>query len=507
MNSVICKFEKIIVISFFIFIGAIIIANLTSTYSWLGYDLGKQNKYMILFIPIILLCVTILSLYHPKKEIGILKVPVVVAIVLIQMIFVKMLSTQTGWDSGALINAALQTDLQASSQYLSVYPNNLILVFIYKFVFDILRVDIDHAYLVASIMNVFIVDLSVYMMIRICLDCFGKECNRVFCFFAILFIVFSPWLIIPYSDIVAMIFVVGTVFWYLKLEKSENVLNKCIWLVLLGCWIAIGIKIKPTTVVTLITIFLYALIKGIKKKEIKELKYFCVLLVGLIIMLGVTNSLIQRQKNFELDETRRMTMTHYVMMSLNDNFGVYTDEDYMISQSASNVDERQSVNWNEIKKRFKKKGIAGYFGGLWKRSRQIFGEGNFNWGGEGGPHFINYNFDQHAILRNIFYAKGCNYGFYFYGSQAVWFAVLGLLVLNIFRVFKYEIRDEEILVILPIIGVWLFQLMFESRSRYLITFLPFILAEASTVSIEIRRVKSEWKDFQKYLAGKMTRSK
>ncbi|MCR5655264.1 MAG: hypothetical protein K6G07_06465 [Lachnospiraceae bacterium] len=488
MDGVVRKFEKAVVVSFFAFIGAILISNLSSSYSWLGYNLEKQNKYILILTPIILLCVIILSLYQTKKKSDILKVSVIVAITLIQILFVEALSTQTGWDSGAVINAALQTDIQASSQYLSVYPNNLILVFMYKFVFSLFRVDINHAYFVASIMNVFIVDLSVYMMTKICLHCFGQECNRVFCFFSFLFLLFSPWLIIPYSDVVAMMFVVSTVFWYLKLGRFENVLLRCILFGLLGGWIAIGIKIKPTTVVAIVTIFIHARIKGIKKKETNDFKFFCVLLLGMTIILWLINSLLERQDVFELDATRKMTMTHYMMMSLNDNLGVYTDEDYWISQSASNVDERQQVNMKEIKKRLKDKGLAGYFEGQWKRSRQIFGEGNFNWGGEAGAYFINYDFNQHPILRNLFYTRGCNYGFYFYGSQAAWFTVLALLILNSFRIIKYGIRDEELLFILPIIGVWLFQLIFESRSRYLIAFLPFILAESSAISVEIKRV-------------------
>lgn len=52
-----------------------------------------------------------------------------------------------------------------------------------------------------------------------------------------------------------------------------------------------------------------------------------------------------------------MTYTHYLMLGLNNNRGVYTKEDCEISQNEKSVKRREEKNWDEIKSDWSRKAL------------------------------------------------------------------------------------------------------------------------------------------------------
>lgn len=218
MNKIVLTIEKIVLLVLGTLIFTVVVANMKSSYSWLGYDIGKQNKYICIIFPI--LCVSIYLLDRiPKRKLLILLSWLLV--LLYQFVIVNSLYTQVGWDSGAIINAALKVNLENSNAYLSVYPNNLFLVEIFQFVFFLTKANIENAYLIAGLLNIILVDIAGMMMIEICKIALDRKRAVISSFLYFVLIAGSPWLIVPYSDIFILPVTVGTIFYFYSLKRTK----------------------------------------------------------------------------------------------------------------------------------------------------------------------------------------------------------------------------------------------------------------------------------------------
>lgn len=80
----------------------------------------------------------------------------------------------------------------------------------------------------------------------------------------------------------------------------------------------------------------------------------------------------------------------------------------------------------------------------------------------------------HTFIKSIYYPEGSRHGIYLYVTQGIWVAALLLATGG----WNSKMREDCTLAHLTIIGIILFLLIFEMRSRYLIPFLPIFSAAA-----------------------------
>lgn len=75
---------------------------------------------------------------------------------------IYQLVSEVGWDSGAVIHAALGWDnIEENNHYLSIYPNNLFLVFFYRIIFHLFKVNsILSAYRLTAFFNLFAIQFA-----------------------------------------------------------------------------------------------------------------------------------------------------------------------------------------------------------------------------------------------------------------------------------------------------------------------------------------------------------
>lgn len=89
--------------------------------------------------------------------------------------------------------------------------------------------------------------------------------------------------------------------------------------------------------------------------------------------------------------------------------------------------------------------------------------------------------DNHiaVFLRNIYYADHKYYDIYVTVMQSIWVFVLGAVVVS---GLGKENRQEVIVLMLSIVGLTLFEVLFEARARYLYTYAPvFCILAASGI--------------------------
>lgn len=456
----------------------------------------KHNVFITLLIAIFIIGAGIFIYYHSKKC-KVLRthpykvVAISIAIVFIlQMIYVYLTTTSIGWDVGMVVGTAISDNPSENSLYFSHYTNNLFLVFTFRFVAYLCRLvfgNVERIWHVLSIFNVIAIDISIVLIFLIGKKIFALKFAYIAYGLSILLFGFFPWIIVPYSDTLAMPFTVLILWLFLLLKDASKLRYRILLSSVIGGVTFIGYLIKPTVVIILIAILLITLISTIGKWK-DMVKGIALFIIILAIFAG-GNSLwkefiYHQQDTYSLDKDIQVPFTHFIMMGMKEvkmgaeedstiYYGPYNAEDVNATFSSASTKEMKEMHLEVIKERFQNYGPLGYLKFLINKARWVTSEGQFFWGLEGN--FANYD-NQSNFLTNIIYVMKPYYNIYLHYSQGIWVVVFFLIVYPLFTRNKNEKHYYSVAISLircTIVGILLFILLFEGRSRYLILYLPY----------------------------------
>ena len=311
---------------------------------------------------------------------------------------------------------------------------------------------------------------------------------------------------------------------------SKCRLHRTFMIVLLGLLAAMSYAVKPQAFIIVIAAMLIKLtdtaedIKNHKRHKFKTL-IFAIILAAFGFFCGM--QLCDRagqSLGIEVDEEGTFGLTHYIMLGLNDReMGVYDQEDYDISHNAADREERREANLRTTAERLKRMGPVGLIKLFVRKTLTNFNDGNFCWGGEGVFYFKMRESDGGFIdelTRDIYYnqtMEGRYYKYYDFICQSVWMGVLLLCALNMLpdkkegcfgravqakssegisasgslsqadisclssKPYKgfaghdskadMNLRISSVL-LLSLIGLTIFETIFEARARYLYIYVP-----------------------------------
>lgn len=457
--SFMCKKEFLVANFFLLFFGGCILLLLQKVFLSFNKKYEEKIDFCIKFFAILFFFVQIFTCYNIFFE--------------------------TGWDSGAFIIPAVKTLLAGgdvsglNEQYFVVYPNNLFLVNIYYLILkvnDILKIFTGQYQLMAIVVcNCLISSITCWLIYLIGRKLLSTEYAVVGYIISIILIGLSPWKVICYSDSFALLFPV--LILYIYLEKRINVYVKSVIISILGY---LGYCIKPQVLIIVIAIALIEGINKIKKVSKFEIGKLCVTGLVIIVLIGgisggVKN--IYQKEGFVQDSNRSVGLTHYFMMGLNDQTdGVYLEEDVLFSMNCKTSKERTEKNLQVAKERLKAKGIWGYFKFLSKKMLINYNDGTFAWGNEGGFYKVMVEEPNSSIspaLRNIYYNDGKYFKVYATIVQGVWlFVILGCYLISVREILKKTIKKELLIMLTALVGITMFELLFEARARYLYIYVP-----------------------------------
>ena len=171
----------------------------------------------------------------------------------------------------------------------------------------------------------------------------------------------------------------------------------------------------------------------------------------------------------EYDYNYTIPHSHWVMMGLN-GLGGYNDDDYQnITLQYPDKASRQRANIEEIIRRVEEKGVDGMVTHLKNKLSFIFSEGTFG---------ACYKLDRAVVRPN-----GLHEYIIYLGSR---FEILGNFSLGLFLSMLVfiaigavnAIRKKDTSATMPslsLIGIIMFLLMWEARSRYILNFLPIFI--------------------------------
>lgn len=420
-------------------------------------------------------------------------------IIVLQMLIAREVYTPIGWDSGYLVTIAGNLGpgwVKEQDLYLTWYPNNITLTFIFKVFYKLVGSVVSNAWLACVILSILAVDTGIVFISLTAKKIFGLKAYYIALWFCILSAAFNPMNTVPYSDTMAFPFTAGFLYAVSVILTSKNKLIKSLFSFLAGAILIMGYFIKPTVLIvgiaSLICICIY-----IRKPKFNQLVSFilCASLLAAGAASGVLINKLARpfvyvnvptkQEQYDLE----VPMTHFIMMGLNENpdgYYGYFPEDSANTRSILGKAEKTEYHKEVIKQRLSDFGVSGFLKHCVNKAVWISTDGTFYYGGEGHFHG-NIPQKQNGIggfLQNFTYTDTNIYQKYFANyMQAVWLLAAVGMALNIFNKRKNCTEPQNTLRFiaqLSLIGLITFLMLFEARSRYIFLYLPYFVLLAAT---------------------------
>ncbi len=398
------------------------------------------------------------------------------------------------WDVGMMCeNAQLLADNDPDAMnymYFSHYPNNILLTWLLAMSFRfgrLIGLRPTQFYFVGLAVQSLGFALSAYLA-YLCADkLVGKTHPEIplwTWFMMLIMVCMSPWVAVMYSDSATLIIVMIEVWLYFQAREKGKFMP--LWTGLLAFMAVFAWHIKPQGVVIIIAAVLVTLCTAAKRIFSGEkLKRTLIVLATILAGAGLAEGgfrLVVSTSGLQIDPDAGFSPAHFIMMGLNrETNGTYADPDVSFSVNIDSAAERSSRNMEEARRRLEEMGFGGLMEHLAKKIMISYGDGAFTWEKEG----TFYAYDTY------YFPLGFRWGFdhipnFYIGEefeemvdwscsdvfrtieQCAWMAVLFL------GLFAFSRRTDAggAALLLSLIGMLLFQLLFECRGRYEFCYLP-----------------------------------
>ena len=407
------------------------------------------------------------------------------------------------WDAGTIYRnaAGLATGSMRTidAEYYSMYPNNIVLTLLLAGYFSVLhQFGATDLYLGGIALNALTMTTAVFLT----LVAARKIAGTATAVFALLpctaFIALSPWIAVPYSDTLGMVFPVLLLLLFLQSREAKKpVYGYGLWIAM-GLVSAVGFSIKPTIVFVLIAA---AAVLVFTKKNALSRRQHASVVIGCLLLafgtFGVGSATIKAAVagsgtlSFDLNTNdKEFPVTHFLKMG-SVGFGGFNGPDVAETKSIKSVEGRFQNGWDVYRERVSAMGPWGYLAFLDVKGKAILGDGTFFAWGEGmarQPVELVARDPVSKAVQDYFYYEGPHFAFLRAFWQSLWFVTLLLVAAPPLIRGRSLAQPAAVLMRLALFALLLFLLLFEGRSRYLYMYVPFfILLAALTVGTVARR--------------------
>ena len=301
-------------------------------------------------------------------------------LIFIQVIYAVLIFRTIGWDVGMVYGSAcdLVNGTFSSAEYFSMYGNNVLLLLFLEILFKAVKLVGCNNYLLVSIVfNIFMIDLAIYYIYKICEKLMGKKYGILSYFISIPMLGLSPYLAVVYSDTLSYIFPIIIFYNYISYKNEKDSKSKLKFIFYIAFFSILGYLVKPTNIIILIAIFIIELISMIEKRIFKKQsdkqkqillnknkykQYFINCLTVFLTILVVYGSFsiyknlrLKKYISKDLIYQNSFPMTHFMMMGLKPEgydgkyYGVYSEDDVNSTKSQIGKNAKKEYNIKQIK--------------------------------------------------------------------------------------------------------------------------------------------------------------
>lgn len=414
-----------------------------------------------------------------------------IALFLVQAYVFYNMYFLSGWDvkevSSAALSIASDGEMgEISNLYFSYYPNNFLLTWILSKLY-VLNLHMGNAVEYTYCAILFQSALSCwtgYLLFRVVGDLTKKTyAYLAWAVFAV-HVALSPWISIPYTDAMSLCIPLLILRMYQLTRNGKHLVIK--WAGI-GFAAFFGFKLKPQCVIVFIAVVISEALDWMentgKGQAGKKLRNGIAAVCAGVLALLLCSQVIVPSMHIETDAEQEISLPHFAMMGLNtEHNGAYLQGDVDYSLSFSTKEERTAGNIETIQQRLNEMGIEGLVRHLAKKTLINYGDGTYAWSREGNFYSVlleDRNETVSPFLKSLYYTSGENYQYFETFQHYIWI----LLVFCTCGVFLYPLSKKkdgaaERVIILSIIGITLFETIFEARARYLFAYSPFYIIAA-----------------------------
>ncbi|WP_285726308.1 glycosyltransferase family 39 protein [Psychromicrobium xiongbiense] len=412
-----------------------------------------------------------------------------------------------GWDASAIEESAFGVadgSMRTIYDFFPLYPNNLMLIVAltrYSQTMLAWGIGPDGLLYSAVVLNCVVLTATV-LLVYLCARRILHEGAAVFTLIpAVVFIVFSPYIPVVYSDTLGIIFPVLLLYLHLTALRVTHWYWKVLLWIAIGAVTAVGFNLKPTAAfagVAILGVYVLQYLLGRTTQRRQKLKVVVVVLVTTMVGFVGMNAAVwadirsQSYIGFNVAEnTRAVPWTHFLAMGAT-GMGAFTQSDVNATIAISDPAVRFQHGLDLYGQRVVQMGFPGYLQFLDGKAVWTFGDGSFHAWGEGTLLAQKDPFPVRdplsSDIQSYLWGNGDNYAVTTGIWQSCWLAMLILVAVPL------RVRTPRLLTSPAAIMRWsllaltLFLLFFETRSRYLYLYVPYFILLA-TLTLDALRPK------------------
>lgn len=440
---------------------------------WLTKDL---NLFIIFFNVIIFIILYKILLRANNFFKNKLHIFMFILIIVLQIVCICNLKVNPSWDFSAIYEIAknISQGKEFNEYYLYKFRNNIGISLFFMIIYKIFHVT-DY-YNISCIINIFIIDLSIFFSYKLIKNKFNYEKTLLFLSLCLGTTPLYTYSTIFYTDTISMIYPVLIYCIYLKLKQDKKIY---FYSLLLGIIAFLGSTIKFSVIIILIACLVNLILKNKIKLVYKEiiviiLSYF---LSSVIFCFVVNNSKIF---SFDMYAKSPIPPQHWVMMGLIEEGG-WSENEYnftykLIKDNNGNRKKvEKSIN-NKIVERLKNYKVNGYIKFLTKKNVFTWGDGTYV-----APEKLRREPIKQNKIHEVVLYENKYFNYFSYFSQTTHIIVLAGILISIFYALKNKKQDDFDVLRITIFGLVLFFSLWETRSRYLVNYIPIFLILAVSV--------------------------
>lgn len=438
----------------------------------------------------------------------------------LQFVFATAAYTEIGFDCGQLIQLAQEGEKALTDGYLLQFPNNVTLTLLWQIWWKLTQAFFSDIWFACIVLNILFVDAAIYFCCRIADRFYSERVFWITWVLAVLELGLTPYLLVPYSDTMAMPFVAGSVYAVMAYQQSFGAAKCLPAAAALGFCLLFGSRVKPTVAIVGIALLLSAglwmLGKPYQRAAVKEFVHrkktlkIRLLALSLVCFLagGIPGLLVDVCRYSAVPreewEEKAYSWKHFLMMGLSHEvissditvYGCYYAPDYAFAASFATRDEREQASLEVFKQRVSELGADGVLKAYGYKLLWSFSDGAFFYGREGNFHAGCPRSAEglRGLLQNATYIETDFYNNWLCNlQQGLWLAMCILLSTSLFQKPRNILFGWETVLYVAVLGLCSYLMLFECRARYVLLFLPVfvILSAICGGRILERKLKNE----------------